>query len=186
MSAQSINDTNLFVYCQNNPICMTDHNGEAAFGALDIVDYFIIHRMVQIKCVVENGWKMEVYVKGSLGRGFLDLYDTSNNSYYEVKSARFYYMFPSIVQEQMARYEAATIKSNGLSHPTPGTKYVTGKIFYGFYDIEYTLIKPGLITYTVKPNYWRVLATVVAILATTAAPYAAPALAYGIYQQLVG
>ena len=55
---------------------------------------------------------MEVYVKTDNGRiGFLDVYDLSNDSYYEVKSEKA--SGRKSTRDQMARYDKSKIVSTG-------------------------------------------------------------------------
>lgn len=88
----------------------------------------------------------------------LDLYDTKNNQYYEIKSdgaAK-----RSSTSRQMAKYDVATVKdlryfTPASTPPTRGTQYVTGKVEYGTWDVEYRLTSAGLITYTTQYNWQR-------------------------------
>lgn len=148
----------MFAYCNNNPTCFIDLTGESPIGPLTIGDYYYIHKMVQADCTRKNGWDMKVYVSGNKGRGFLDLYDTKNNQYYEIKSdgaAK-----RSSTSRKMAKYDVATVKDLRYSAPastppTPGTQYVTGKVEYGTWDVEYRLTSAGLITYTTQYSWQR-------------------------------
>ena len=79
------------------------------------------------------------------------------------------------------RFPKSTI---GLS-PKAGSSPVWGKIVYGYYDIKYKLEKPGLITYTVTPNYKRIAAISAVVVTAAVAPAAVPAAGYGILQQMV-
>ena len=89
-TGQGVLGNNRFAYCNNDPILFYDSDGTSPITPiLNLIDFSAIHKMVQISILKELGGtaKMEVYVKTDNGRiGFLDIYDLSNNWYYEVKS----------------------------------------------------------------------------------------------------
>ena len=141
----------MFAYCNNNPVIFIDVSGYSPFSTLNIADYYTIHKIVQYLCCAEYGWDMEVYVKGPLGNGSLDLYDYKKNQYYEVKSLRSS-TYPTTAF-QMQKYDESKIAAiryrdeNITSSPTRGKENVRGSFMYGLYDIEYELQEDGLIAY---------------------------------------
>ena len=137
----------------------------------------IIHVMIQIKVAIEYSWAMEVYVKGPKGSGYLDLYDSENDSYYEVKSLK--EAKKSRTRNQMEKYNVASVQDtfvNRLKIPSidtvstlsPGEVNVSGRIKYGIYDVDYYLYAPGLIAYEHHVNWERATkyatAAVIAVL----------------------
>ena len=149
--------------------------------------------MVQNACAVYYNWETEIYVKGELGRGYLDLYDPNNNCYYEVKSEKEAYKSSTVTQ--MQKYDVAKVQDtfgNRLKltkifsddSPDRGTTSAFGYIHYGIYDVEYHLEAPGLIVYKTDVNWDRAVAYVsAAVLAALviafpeSAPVAIPAAA---------
>ena len=183
---------NMFTYCENNPVNNADVSGQSPIGVLGLADYAAIHAIVQYKCAKNYGWYTEIYVKGRRGRGYLDLFDKRNHSYYEVKSSGAYKR--SSTTRQMRKYDVAVIADTARnrnkfsssvigSSINRGTKNVYGRFQYGIYDVKYRLQSPGLIVYEVKVNWER--ATVVATVAVFAVllaayPAGAPAYAYAL------
>lgn len=188
---------NLFAYCFNNPINLVDYGGNWPYTALGLVDYYNIHNKVQNQCRDNYGLIKEVYVKGPLGNGRLDLYDAVSNSYYEVKSKGAAYTITGnlrkSVQEQMEKYDVATIASKkvpSMKNTTPnrGNKSVSGHFDYGMYDVNYRLEQPGLIVYTINLNQQRAAETTLIALSIGLAlvtggasiPYTAPNWAFAM------
>ena len=178
----------MYAYCNNDPVNTVDPFGDSPFSRrLELSDYAFIHFMVQVECVVEYGWDMEIYVKGSRGRGYLDLLDVTTNEFYEVKSEGVYNALGHIAQ--MQKYQVAQIadtKRNRLipglnigSRVRTGSTSVNGNFQYGAHDVHYALKEPGIIVYETRYNEKRaasylavgVLAAV-AIMAPSAAPIA--------------
>ena len=157
-TGQGILGHNMFAYCVNNPIRHVDSAGVSPVDLLTIGDYYVIHKMIQADCVLKYMWDMEVYVSGPQGKGFLDLYDYRNNQYYEIKSKHAGGL-PS-TERQMQKYDVAKIKAKRytnppLESPSRGFQFVTGKLTYGLWDVEYKWERPGLITYETKFNWQR-------------------------------
>ena len=158
----------MFAYCLNNPVNVTDSNGNDPYGILTLFDKAVIHGMVQLKCAIDNLWVREIYVRGAKGKGFLDLYDPSNNSYYEVKSKK--EAEKTRTKTQMAKYDVAKVQDTAVNRLkldvinsndviTRGKIAVSGTIQYGIHDVEYRLESPGLIVYDTKVNWERAAAT---------------------------
>jgi len=86
---------------------LSDSNGTSpGTPVLTIVDYYAIHKLVQTYIVEELGGAaaMEVYIKAEDGRkGFLDVYDPVDSSYYEVKSEKASSKLST--ERQMQRYD---------------------------------------------------------------------------------
>ena len=53
---------------------------------------------------------MEIFVKGSLGKGYLDLYDQFTNTYFEIKSYYEARKYKTIVQ--MSKYDSSIVVKN--------------------------------------------------------------------------
>lgn len=166
----------MFSYCENNPVNMSDVNGQGPWSILTLADYSAIHAMVQIACTRKYGWISEVYVKGARGKGYLDLYDSRTRMYYEVKSLSA--SKRGATATQMMKYDVAKIadsrnnrarlsSANIGTGVKRGTQSVYGSFSYGIYDITYRSQSPGLIVYDVSVNWHR--ATAVASIAITAA-----------------
>ena len=81
---------NLFLYCYNNPVYYSDNDGTSPYGALTLLDYAVIHKMVQGRCCVEYGWEMEICVQTNQGVvGYLDLLKLALiNKGYQVNSIK--------------------------------------------------------------------------------------------------
>ena len=184
---------NMFTYCYNTPENMFDDGGNSPFGALQIYDYYLIHKIVQYQCATMYGWNTEIYVKKGIGkdskRGFLDLYDQSSLTYYEVKSIGVFER--GNYTKQLDKYNGATVqdtpgnKKKGISVYNVVVKpgQMTGKGFhfkYGIYDVSWEFVGNGLIVYDPNPNKCRAAACAVVITAAAvciAAPEAAAAVA---------
>ena len=165
---------NMFAYCNNSPISLTDSTGSLPVGYLVLADFYFIHKRVQRECKQNKGWETEVRVTGSGKNGRLDLYDSTLNTYYEVKSRGAAYNISGNIRtstdNQMTFYDQATISSkkvpnaNGLQ-PTRGNEYVSGSFEHGVWDVEYKLEKPGLIVYNTTLNSQRASKIVVIAVA---------------------
>lgn len=157
----------LFAYCNNDPVNNIDQSGQSPFSVLNLADYRRIHKMVQAFCMAEYNWDMEVYVKSSGSRGFLDLYDYRKNEYYEVKSDK---IKRDRIVPQMKRYDKSVIAAsrykdaNIIGHPKRGTTDVAGSFPYGLYDITYWTKEDGLIVYHWDLNGNRTMACAVALV----------------------
>ena len=68
---------NMFAYCETNPVIFVDDIGQRPQPILGLLEYYIVHKMVQSDCVSKNAdLYTEVYVLSNEGkRGYLDLYD---------------------------------------------------------------------------------------------------------------
>ena len=173
----------MYAYCGNNPIAKVDKNGCSPTGILTLKDYYIIHKMVQVACVIRYGYDMEVYVRErkkneKKGRiGYLDLYDFDNNMYYEVKSEAASGRKRTF--SQMEKYDNSIIEAkryenyNITQSPSRGTNCVSGTVYYGIYDVHYELREPGLIVYTTEVNWERAISLYVLAAVVAAAPYTA-------------
>ena len=142
----------MFAYCGNNPVLLCDTTGTFPEDDLNLFDYLIIHILVQTYVAIELGLYPEVYVKGPLGKGFLDLYDKDSHSYYEVTSKNNANSSRKIAQ--IAKYNAAN--QMGLPVYTTltdipelqgGTEPIDSYFIYRNYSIHYWLEEPGLILY---------------------------------------
>ena len=160
-TGQGLLGNNTFAYCNNNPVVLADPEGYGPWTPIkNFFDYYIIHKMVQADVCIKNDirFQLEVYVKGDLGRGFLDIHDPSTNSYYEVKSIGQVEL--SKTSDQMKKYDASYIKDkryNGLitEKPVRGTESFSGKFEYGAWDVTYERHADGLIKYDSKYNSER-------------------------------
>ena len=155
-TGQGVLGNNRFAYCNNNPMLLSDSNGTSpGTPVLTIVDYYAIHKLVQTYIIEELGGAaaMEVYVKAENGRkGFLDVYDPVDSSYYEVKSEKASSKLST--ERQMQRYDNSKVVATG-QEVSRGTKVVSGSFSYGFWDIEYSSKKDGLVTYNANFNWGR-------------------------------
>ena len=155
-TGQGVLGNNRFAYCNNNPMLLSDSNGTSpGTPVLTIVDYYAIHKLVQTYIIEELGGAaaMEVYVKAENGRkGFLDVYDPVDSSYYEVKSEKASSKLST--ERQMQRYDNSKVVAAG-HEVSRGTKVVSGSFSYGFWDIEYSSKKDGLVTYNANFNWGR-------------------------------
>mgnify|MGYP002771227767 FL=1 len=163
-TGQGIHSCNMFMYCENNPVYNADPEGANPFGELNIVDYAIMHAWVQSQLARKYGWLTEVAVKLANGKkGRLDLYDSINNVFYEVKAYKS--AESSKTEIQIRGYATSVINSkiysqyNGLTpnRPSSQDKPIKGSFIYGIYDIEYESdpTNPGLIVYKYERNYRR-------------------------------
>jgi hypothetical protein len=145
----------MFAYCLNNPTSYTDITGTTSNAIVPIWDYWVIHKMVQQEITLYYGFEMEVYVTSPQGHGFLDLYDTRTNQYYEVKHKPAATTQKTI--DQMNKYDNSIIKDWRFAHnpidssPTRGTNTsIRGSFNYSIYTITYEWTAMGLITYSVN------------------------------------
>ncbi len=139
----------MFSYCDNEPIDNSDVLGWGAWvPVLTLADYKIIHDTVADRVALTLGWwraSREVYVKGWKGRGFLDVYDTISNEYYEVKSIGAAYK--ASTERQMQKYDVAKPPLSWADHVRRGSQKVSGSFYYGAWRVSYALEKKGLVVY---------------------------------------
>ncbi len=180
---------NLFSYCENTVVKNKDSNG---FGLwikyLTLWDYKKIHSRVADEVAYKIGFfrtVREQYVKGSLGRGFLDVYDRIENTYYEVKS--YGDAFSKSTVKQMLKYDHAKPLFSSRGCVKRGTQDVFGYLKYGGWDVYFYLYEPGLVVYKCEWNNARATTTVFVTVAlaalitvATIATEGAAAPAYGI------
>ena len=149
-TGQGFTGNNVFVYCGNDPVLFVDHGGEL-FGIPTLADFYTIHKLIQFDILMTHGYAIEVYVKGDLGRGFLDVYDGELNVYYEVKSK--FQQGTKHTEDQMKKYDNAYVESWIMSDyiitspPTRGTKDIQGSFYYKEWKISYHTAEDGLILY---------------------------------------
>ena len=159
---------NLFSYCGNNPTNKIDNDGRFPVQLLTLADFWVIHKVIQIIICVSFGWLMEIYVKGKLGRGFLDIYNPYLDEYYEVKKEN--QANSTATKKQMEKYDVATIRKTkgnkvkgvkrfGIS-VSRGTIRIKGQFEYGIYVVKYKLHRNGLISYRCDINPIVIAATV--------------------------
>ena len=169
----------MYMYCENNPVDKADPEGTNPFDNLTIIDYAIIHAWVQSQISREYGWLTEIPVTLANGkRGRLDLYDSVNNEFYEVKALGSAYT--SATSKQIGEYVTSKINSriypqyNGLTPRLPEAAALSGKpiegsFIYGIPDVKYysDATNPGLIVYEHSRNYQReaMLSAAVAMIA---------------------
>ena len=142
----------MFAYCGNNPQNLSDPGGSNPFGKLNLFDYWLIHKFVQAFVSLEYSLFTEVYVKGPLGRGYLDLYDYSNHSYYEVKSVGA--ASAPRTAFQILKYDTANkmgkpifSQLTNITKLSKGKYTINGDFTYGNYRAHYGSVAPGLIVY---------------------------------------
>ena len=194
-TGQSFLGYNLFTYCNNSPIGLSDHTGLSPMGPLSLADYWIIHKIVQLTYVEIFGWKMEVRVKGprknkKTGKiesriGYLDLYDSSTSKYYEVKSSGA--AKRASTSEQMDFYDTSRVASTGRS-VSRNTYPISGNFKYGIWDVEFhsdTSVE-GLIVYSCSLNTERAVDAGLFVLGTAliasgvGAEFGIPAVVYAL------
>ena len=166
------NTLHLYLYCNNNPINYTDKSGNSMTGILTLKDYSIMHKIVQQKYTekIKNNTRhnvvMERYIrknKNKSRRGFLDIYDITSHSYYEVKTEKTCQKRMKKVREQMNSYSNGAVAisrrwgvwSSFKNNPSKGKYSYYGKFEYGVYDVTYKRRERGLITYNPVYNKRR-------------------------------
>ena len=157
---------NMFAYCNNNPIIFSDASGCDPFGILRLIDYAIIHLLVQVMIAETMGWEIEVGVyskveideKETEKYGRLDLYDRKTNSFYEVKSLDYVNSNKGSIatKDQIDRYKKTIrfAKGNFYQPIHAGNATIKGSFRYGDYIINFNDrydIKEGLIVYSKTP-----------------------------------
>ena len=152
-TGQGILGCNMFAYCNNNPISSADADGTNPYGTLNIVDYWFIHTCIQVMIRSETLWEMEVVVYDSNGvRGRLDLYDSLNKEFYEIKSIGAASNYNTV--QQMQRYCDTVAFGDGrnCSKIAPGTRKIEGSFQYGKYNVVFYTSDSvsGLIIYEVE------------------------------------
>ena len=171
-TGQGILGNNMFAYCLNNPVNYEDDSGAIPFPSLG--DYYWMHRAVQFDIVERYGFGMEVFVSSAGKIGYLDIYDASTHSYYEVKHVLA--ADAESTENQMKKYDDSHIagwrwsdiqNSEKLSR---GTQDIKGFTEYMYWDISYELYKEGLIIYRWKVNqarYTQFVATAAVVASAT-------------------
>ena len=153
----------MFSYCENNPVNNSDPNGNRWIA---LALQRLIHNEVANRVAMAiHGWH-NVYVKKEVHRdnktevkrGFLDVYDPIENSYYEVKSNTTAYS--NRTKRQMEKYDGSELGYNGRGPISRGTQHPSGSFNYGIYDVSYTTPESGLVTYEAKINPNRAVAAV--------------------------
>lgn len=144
----------MFAYCNNNPANNVDCGGELSARVPTLWDFYRMHKAVQYDVAEEYGYAIEVYTKGPLGRGFLDIYDPVTNQYYEVKSIG----AAGSAAPQMDKYDVSSISDwrflgyDIAYSPSRGTRMIKGTITCGNWYVTYESNLDGLITY----NYFEI------------------------------
>lgn len=143
-TGQGFAGTNMFAYCNNNPVCYVDEDGD--FPTI-LWWLRIIHNAVADAVSKKVGGIREVKVTNGKESGRLDVYVPSNNTYYEIKP------YSAILKEstinQMKKYDGSVSKYS--SEPIcRETTYISGKFKCGEWEIEYWYNSPGLIVYKFK------------------------------------
>ena len=166
----------MFAYCLNNPINYFDFCGDSALPIPSLVDFYYMHKEVQLDVAEEYGYAIEVYVRSPFGGGYLDIYDAEHNQYYEVKSKLQAGLGSTTFQ--MEKYDSSHISDIRFfgfffsDSPQRGTKYISGRCQYSYWDIYYKSNGNGLITYEYKVNdsrYNQHLAAMAVIVIAAAA-----------------
>ncbi|MBV1709920.1 MAG: RHS repeat-associated core domain-containing protein [Erysipelothrix sp.] len=142
-----IQGNNLYSYCFNNPINMSDPSGHWPQGLH--LNYF--HNLVRDK-VAAGKYLTEVYVINITRKGFLDIYDPISNSFWEVKPDNAYGRLTG--PRQIRRYESSTIVDEDVifrGSPERGPAIYAGTINDGVFLITYHSPSPGLILYKWDP-----------------------------------
>ena len=140
-----------------------DDGGEKA--NLTLYDYRMIHLLVcnavaiQTCGVIAFGSNREVYMAAAGETGFIDVYVSSQNCYYEIKSQNEFSRNPgNRVTRQLEKYKTIAKASNGM---LPGEdSSIEGFFYYKDWLIEYSYKEPGVVTYTYKKAVLRVPAIV--------------------------
>ena len=188
-TGKGILSCNAFAYGDNSPINQVDPSGNNPFGVLTLLDYRVIHRMVQNRLSRYYGWIKEVYVKKGTQKGYLDLYDSIKSLFYEVKS--YNDSKSSSTNKQINKYTGAVVQDSAGNKRKvkqsigktvqKGVKIIeSGSFNYGLYIIKYDNSReaPFLITYTHSIN-WKlvgVCSAAAALVVIVTFPYAAPLL----------
>jgi len=153
----------MFTYCLNNPVSGIDPTGEIV---VLLATARAIHNQVADRVAEKVGGEQNVYIKkthgGKVRRGFLDVYDKKNNSYYEVKSVLSKDSWRT--KRQMEKYDGSTAVNYNSPPITRGTEYVSGDFSYGIYDVSFRSEKAGLVTYTVDINSKRAAQTAIMVM----------------------
>ena len=180
---------NPFAYCENDPVDNTDSVGYGPWVRhLSLWDYRRIHNKVADLAawsICNWGARREKYVKGPKGKGFLDIYNNYDNTYYEVKSRGAAYLGSTV--RQMQKYDVAKPLLSKRGNVKRGTQYIWGTFYYGAWYVDYRLVSPGLIAYSctwcqnrMEKAYGIALVAVVVISIATIATGGATAPAYGL------
>ena len=117
--------------------------------------------LLQLLNFAGDSFYKEIYVKGCLGPGFIDLFDPINFEYYEVKRST---VPASQYSDQMNKYNFATIvRTRGNKRKLgeidayvgrrvfPGRdRSISGEFQYGAYTVSYYWARNGLIQYTTE------------------------------------
>ena len=142
-TGQGIIGTNMFAYCNNDPVNTVDPYGDDPWWLLPYWGY--IHKAVQEHILLYSGrsLEMEQKVNYDVGYGKVDIYDPSTNEMWEVKSSG-----PAslLAVSQLNLYCSGTIDGTD-QNPTKGAERFHGIFDKGIFRVAYWSTSPGVILY---------------------------------------
>ena len=150
----------MFAYCNNAPTNNLDDDG---CRAIPLAVARLIHNKVCehiLQQLLNMGHQartelcvVKTYPDDTMKLGRLDVYDYTENTYYEVKSVQA--STTKRTERQLEKYNGAEPIIFSQGPISPGTQTLSGSFQYDIYDVTYYTTADGLVVYDAVVNPQR-------------------------------
>ncbi|MDP3304752.1 MAG: RHS repeat-associated core domain-containing protein [Erysipelotrichaceae bacterium] len=145
-----IQGNNLYSYCFNNPVNMSDPSGHWPLGIWKGAFHLLVQKDIKKNFPLIETEKPCTFPNG--GKGRLDVYDPISNQFYEVKPNSYRHIV--LGYNQIQNYSLSTVKNGKvLMNPLIGSQVFKGTITTDRFIVEYRTYDTGLILYDVFYNF---------------------------------